>query len=271
MFLEKIIELITNKLFYKPILYIFIGIIFYSIVKRIIISLFNRQSKLLKQNKNRYKTLVQLLIDIIKFVVIFIVIISILSVYGVNVQAALAGLGIVSVVIGLAFQDLFKDYIVGFSIILEDYFSVGDTITVADFRGEVIHIGLKSTKIKSYDGSIMAIANRNIDKVINYSRSQSLAVVEIPVAYESDLDKVEKVLSDLFKTLPNFIPEIEGDITIWGVEELGDSAVVYKIVAPTVPMQHFMVQRKIRKAVKNRFDKEKIKIPYTQIEVHNGK
>ena len=66
MFLEKIIELITNKLFYKPIVYISIGIIFYSIVKRIIISLFNRQSKLLKQNKNRYKTLVQLLIDIMK-------------------------------------------------------------------------------------------------------------------------------------------------------------------------------------------------------------
>ncbi len=271
MVLDKVIDIITNELFYKPIVYVFIGIIVYTIIKKIIISLFNRQSKLLKQNKNRYKTLLQLVVDIIKFVTIFIVIISILSVYGVNVQAALAGLGIVSVVVGLAFQDLFKDYIVGFSIILEDYFSVGDTITVDGFRGEVIHIGLKSTKIKSYDGSIMTIANRNIDKVINYSRNQSLAIVEVPVAYESDLDKVEKVLNDLFKTLPNFIPEIEGDITIWGVEELGDSAIVYKVVAPTIPMQHFMVQRKIRKAIKTRFDKENIKIPYTQIEVHNGK
>ena len=271
MVLEKVIDIITNKLFYKPIVYIVVGLIVYEIIKKVIMSLFNKQSKLLKSNKNRYKTLVQLLVDMIKFTIIFIVILSILSVYGVNVQAALAGLGIVSVVIGLAFQDLFKDYIVGFSIILEDYFSVGDTIMVSDFRGEVIHIGLKSTKIKSYDGAVMAIANRNIDKVINYSRDKSLAVVEVPVAYESYLEKVEKVLNDLFKTLPKEIPEIAGDITIWGVDDLGDSAVVYKVVAPTISMQHFMVQRKIRKAIKIRFDKEKIKIPYTQIEVHNGK
>ena len=105
MVLDKVIDIITNELFYKPIVYVFIGIIVYTIIKKIIISLFNRQSKLLKQNKNRYKTLLQLVVDIIKFVTIFIVIISILSVYGVNVQAALAGLGIVSVVVGLAFQD----------------------------------------------------------------------------------------------------------------------------------------------------------------------
>lgn len=271
MLLENILDVLINKLFYLPFVYIFVGIIVYSIIKKIVIALFNKQSKLMKTNKNRYKTLIQLLVDVIKFVTVFIVILSILSVYGINVKAALAGLGIVSVVIGLAFQDLFKDYIVGFSIILEDYFSVGDTITVDGFRGEVIHIGLKSTKIKSYDGQIMAIANRNIDKVINHSRNQSLAIIEVPVAYESDLDKVEKVLTDLFKELQDEIEEITGEISIWGVDDLGDSAVVYKVVAPTVPMQHFAVQRKIRRAVKVRFDKEHIKIPYTQIEVHNGK
>jgi small conductance mechanosensitive channel len=124
MILEDVIDVITNKLFYLPFVYVFAGIIIYTIIKNIIISLFNRQSKLMKTNKNRYKTLVQLLVDIIKFVIIFIVILSILTVYGVNVKAALAGLGIASVVVGLAFQDLFKDLIVGFSIILEDYFSV---------------------------------------------------------------------------------------------------------------------------------------------------
>ncbi len=268
---QEVLEVITNKLFYLPFVYTFAGIIVYAIIKKIIVALFNKQSKLMKTNKNRYKTLVQLLVDLIKFIVIFIVILSILTVYGVDVKAALAGLGIASVVVGLAFQDLFKDLIVGFSIILEDYFSVGDTITVDGFRGEVIHIGLKSTKVKSFDGQILAIANRNIDKVINHSRNQSLAIVEVPVAYESDLDKVEKVLTNLFKELQEEIEEITGEITIWGVDDLGDSAVVYKVVAPTVPMQHFMVQRKIRKAVKVRFDKEHIKIPYTQIEVHNGK
>ena len=187
------------------------------------------------------------------------------------VKAALAGLGIVSVIVGLAFQDLFKDFIVGFTIIIEDYFSVGDTIKIGEFKGEVTHIGLKSTRLKNMDGSILIISNRNIDRVINYSSKYSLAMVEIPVAYESDLDKVEKVLTDLFKKLNKSIKELKGDIEIWGVEELGDSAVVYKIAAQTQILQQFSVQRQIRKAVKVEFDKENIKIPYNQIEVHNGK
>ena len=183
----------------------------------------------------------------------------------------MAGLGIVSVIVGLAFQDLFKDFIVGFTIIIEDYFSVGDTIKIGEFKGEVTHIGLKSTRLKNMDGSILIISNRNIDRVINYSSKYSLAMVEIPVAYESDLDKVEKVLTDLFKKLNKSIKELKGDIEIWGVEELGDSAVVYKIAAQTQILQQFSVQRQIRKAVKVEFDKENIKIPYNQIEVHNGK
>lgn len=269
--LNILLDFILSKYFYLPIIYILVGVLIYKILKKIVVAVFNRQSRLIGKNRKRYSTLVQVIVDLIKIIIIAFVLLSILTVYGIDVKAALAGLGIVSVIVGLAFQDLFKDFIVGFTIIIEDYFSVGDTIKIGEFKGEVTHIGLKSTRLKNIDGSILIISNRNIDRVINYSSKYSLAMVEIPVAYESDLDKVEKVLTDLFKKLNKSIKELKGDIEIWGVEELGDSAVVYKIAAQTQVLEQFSVQRQIRKAIKVEFDKENIKIPYNQIEVHNGK
>ncbi len=270
-FLNILVDIILSKYFYLPIIYIVVGVVIFKILKKIVVAVFNRQSRLIGKNRKRYSTLVQVIVDFIKLIIVALVILSILTVYGIDVKAALTGLGIVSVIVGLAFQDLFKDFIVGFTIIIEDYFSVGDTIKIGEFKGEVTHIGLKSTRLKNIDGSILIISNRNIDRVINYSSKYSLAMVEIPVAYESDLDKVEKVLTDLFKKLNKSIKELKGDIEIWGVEELGDSAVVYKIAAQTQVLEQFSVQRQIRKAIKVEFDKENIKIPYNQIEVHNGK
>ena len=81
----------------------------------------------------------------------------------------------------------------------------------------------------------------------------------------------EEVLTKLFKELNTKIDHLKGEISIWGVESLGDSAVVIKVAVLTECMEHFGVQRKIRKEVKKVFDKKGIKIPYTQIEVHNGK
>jgi small conductance mechanosensitive channel len=258
---------------YLPFIYIIVGFIIYQIIKKVMTTIFKKQKKLniSSRNAKRYNTVYQVILDIIKILIVTLVLLSILTVYGIDVAAALAGLGIISVLIGLAFQDLFKDVIVGFFIIIEDQFSVGDTIEVSGFKGEVLHVGMKSTKLKKFDGPIMIIANRNIDKVINYTNTDSLAIVEIPVAYESDNDHVEEVLTVLFKKLNTKLEHLKGEIQIWGVEELANSAVVIKVAVLTECMKHFGVQRQIRKEVKKVFDKEKIKIPYNQIEVHNGK
>jgi len=256
---------------YLPVIYVLIGLIFFQITKKLIITLFAKRRTTNSKNNKRYKTLLQLILDIIKIIVVCLVILSILTVYGIDVAAALAGLGIVSVLIGLAFQDLFKDVIVGFFIIVEDQFSVGDTIEVSGFKGEVLHVGMRSTKIKKFDGPVMIIANRNIDKVINYTNTESLALIDVPIAYEEDIDKVERLLSELFKKLNKNLEHLKSEIEIWGVEDLDSSAVLIRVAVKTDVLQHFGVQRKIRKEIKKLFDKEGIKIPYTQIEVHNGK
>lgn len=116
----------------------------------------------------------------------------------------------------------------------------------------------------------MIISNRNITEVINYSKSNSLAVVEVGVSYEDNVEKVEKILIALCEKLTPQIKELKGEIEVLGVEKLGDSAVVFKITALTEPLKHYIVQRKLLKEIKMEFDKKGIKIPYPQVEVYNG-
>ena len=111
----------------------------------------------------------------------------------------------------------------------------------------------------------------NITEVINYSFDKTLAVVDIPVAYEEKLDKVEKILQVACATLKDSIPMLTEEPEVWGVEELSDSAVIFRIVGKCKPAKHFEVERQMKKTFKNVLDKNGIKIPYMQIEVHNEK
>ena len=114
-----------------------------------------------------------------------------LEVYNVDTKSLIASLGVFSLVVGLAVQDTLKDFISGITIILENQFEVGDNVTISGFRGDVIYMGLKTTKIKSYEGEVFMIANRNITEVINHTVSNDLAIIDIPIAYEEDLDNLK--------------------------------------------------------------------------------
>ena len=181
-----------------------------------------------------------------------------------------ASLSVIGVVVGLALQDLLKDFISGVSIIIEGQYRVGDTVTINGFRGEIIGVGLKSTHIKAYTGEIMIIANRLINEVVNYNLSNSLAIVDIDVAYESNIEKVEKVLNNLCIKLTKELPYLKGDVELLGINSLESSSVRFRITALTESMKHFEIQRKMLKEIKLELDKNKIVIPYNQLVVHNG-
>jgi small conductance mechanosensitive channel len=110
-----------------------------------------------------------------------------------------------------------------------------------------------------------------MDKVINYSLTNSLAIVDIAVAYEENTDKVNKAFEKIIEDLKGKIPNATGDLKILGVNELSDSSVVYRLVVEVEPVKQYETQRFLRAEIKKRLDKENIKIPYQQIEVHNGK
>ena len=262
---------INIELIILPIIYIALGIITFFVLKNLIIKSTDRRKGLKASQKQRVKTIRTMLINVIKYLIVIVVILSILSVYGVNVKSIVAGLGIGTIIIGLALKDLAADLIAGFSIIIEGEYEIGDTIEVDGFRGEVIFIGLRTTRIRDFKGATKIVSNHYMDNIINYSANNSLAVVDVAIAYETDEKLIEETFEKLFKRLNGNIEYATKDLELWGVNDLADSAVVYRVVVETEPMKHIITERFLRKEIKKELDKANIKIPYSQIEVHNGK
>ena len=267
----KIFGIVIAKEIYMPILIIVASFLLEKLLKIIIKNILNSSVKHTKMPKKKADTLKSILLNITRYVIWIVAALMLLSVFGVNTAAIITGLGVVSLVIGLAFQDILKDIFSGVSILFENQFAIGDLVKIGDFTGTVLAIGLKTTRIQAYTGEVKIISNRNITEVVNYSLDKTLAVVDIPVSYESKIDKVEKILNVTAATLKDKIPALVDDIELLGVQELSDSAVVFRLVGKCKPAKHFEVQRQMKKEFKNSLDKNGIKIPYMQIEVHNEK
>lgn len=266
--MRDILDKILVKEVVGPVLIVLISILIYLILKSVVNNLFKIKNRYVDVRKS--KTINGLINNLIKYFIIIVDIVMILDIFGIDTKTLIASLGVVGLVAGLAVQDTLKDFVAGMSIILENQYRVGDTITVKGFRGEVISLGIKSTKIKAYTGEVMIIANHLVEEVINHSLDKSLAIVDIPVSYDTDIDKLDKVLSSLFIKLNKSIEGLNGDITILGLESYDDSSLTYRVVVDTVPMKHFQVERELRKAIKLELDKNNIEIPFPQVVVHNG-
>ena len=165
---------ISVKRLINSALYILFVLIVYLILKRILRIVFNHAGgkKSIASHQQRVKTISKMLSSILKYVFLIIILLVVLAVFGVNVTSLLAGLGILTAILGLAFQDMIKDFIAGVAIIAEDQFGVGDTVIVqADgFKGVVTEIGLKTTEVRDEKGNVKIMANHNIDGLINCSR-----------------------------------------------------------------------------------------------------
>lgn len=262
------LEKILTKEVVAPIIIIVISFLIYNVIIKVLKKLFNLKSK--KIDEKRKKTLFNLIRNIIRIFIIAIATLSILEVYGIDTTSIITSLSVIGVVVGLAFQDLIKDFIAGISIVIEGQYRVGDTVQINGFKGEVINVGLKSTKLKAYTGEIMILANHLITDVINYNLSDSLALIDIDVAYESNIEKVEKVLNDLCERLSNELPYLKGKVELLGINSLEASSVRFRMTVLTESMKQAIVQRRMLREVKLELDKNKIEIPYNQMVVRNG-
>lgn len=267
-FLEKVLDIIMTKQIFGTAMVI--------LVTFILISLFNKGiEKILIKGKTafevkRRKTIVRLFQSIFKYVLIVIAMLIILDFYGVDTKSLIASLGVAGVVLGLALQDTVKDFISGTMLIMENYLAVGDIVTYNNFTGEVIELGLRTTKIKGFDGEVMIVANRNINTIINASQKKSNLYINIPTAYEEKVEKVEKVLKEVVeKAIEDKV--ILNDSAYLGVNGFENSSVNYLISIVCNQDDRYKVNREILKRVKLAYDKNKIKIPYKQVEVHHGK
>ena len=238
--------------------------------KKVIANIFMiREKSALRTSERRETTMLKLLNNILSYVVYFIAIMTILSVLEFDVKALLAGAGILGLAVGFGAQSLVKDIITGFFIIFEDQFAVGDYVRVNTFEGTVEEIGLRTTKIKGINGEINIIPNGNILEVTNFSIYNSVAVVDIGIAYEGDVDEAERVIRNMLERLPERYEDLMSTPQLLGVQSLGPSEVVLRITAETAPMRHFYMARELRKELKNTLDKHGIEIPFPRMVMYN--
>lgn len=260
----------TFRQLINPLIYIVVAFIIYFILDRIVNLFFERhKERLIARQMQRIITLKAMTMSIIKYIMVIGVLLAALSNFGVDISSLLAGIGIAGAVLGLAFQDLAKDVIAGFSIITEAQYEVGDLIEVNGFKGRVVSVGLKTTRIKNYRGKVKIISNRNMDELVNYSKYDTVAEVEVQASYEDDPDKVEKALEKVKQNLDEKIEDATGEIRFFPVTGLNDSGIAYKIQCPCKPYKHFKAQRTIRREIYKVFKADKIKIPYNQLEIHS--
>lgn len=263
--MDKTIE----KQLLNSLLIIIFSIAFYLTFKNIMTNTFMQKAR--KKSNKKALTTITVSTNIIKYMLYIADFLMILDVWGVDTKGLLTSLGVVGVIVGLSLQDLLKDIIAGTSILTEDQYKVGDNIKVGDFRGDVISLGLKTTKIRAYTGEIKIIANRNITEVINYSLRSAKSVVDIPTSYEDDIDKVRNTLETICKKMEEEKEYLIGKIQILGIESLSDSSVDFRIVATTKSEYSIVFKRELQEETIREFKKQKLTIPYPQMEVHNEK
>ncbi|MCH5148832.1 MAG: mechanosensitive ion channel family protein [Clostridiales bacterium] len=213
-------------------------------------------------------TVSRLVCNLIRWVAVIVVIIGVLAAWDVDTTALITGAGVLTLVVGLGMQSLIADIVAGLFIVFENEFNVGDIITVNDFRGEVIEMGIRTTKLKAL-GNIKIFNNSDIREILNQTVELSTAKSLIDIEYGENIPKVEEIIK---AKLPELT--IEGavePVSYDGVNALGASGVTLQFTTKCYEGDIYSVQRKLNAALKNMFDENGIGIPFNQIVVHTAK
>lgn len=267
--MDKIAQFLTNKNLYVSAIVVVLSMAFYILIKKVTNRILDKRGHLMNRKK---KTYAKLLNNIFKYIMLIIVTVTVLQINGVNVTSIVAGLGLVSVIAGLALQDALKDIIMGFNLIVDDYFSVGDVVRITGvdgqtIEGKVMEIGLKATKLKdTLAGNILVIANRNISQALTVS---TMVDIDIPLPYEEKKEKIEKIIEEMLPKI-SLVENISG-VEYKGIQKFDKSAIIYKIRFQCKPELNFQATRDVNGIIKSELDKNKVEIPYTQISLHNVK
>ncbi len=215
--------------------------------------------------RKRARTLGNILRHVLIIVISFIAVLMILGELGIVVGPILATAGIGAVAIGLGAQNLVKDVINGFFIILENQYRIGDVIQVTGVSGLVESVNLRRTVLRDLEGRVHTIPNGEIKIVSNLSKEWARSVLDIGISYREDIDRVVDLLHQIGKELEAeepFKSAIIEPLQVLGVEQFGESALILRVVVKTAPQKQWEVGRELRKRIKERFDERGIEMPY---------
>jgi len=225
------------------------------------------------EQQKRVETLVRLVRQAVIIVVWVMVLLVLLREFGVDIAPILASAGILGLAVGFGAQNLVRDVISGFFMILENQVRVGDVAIVNGTGGLVEKINFRTIVLRDLAGVVHVFPNGTINTMANLTTEWSAYVFDIGVAYKEDVDRVMELMRQVGKELredETFGPMMVDDVEVFGVDNFADSAVVIKGRLKTKPIKQWDVGREYRRRLKYRFDAEGIEIPFPHRSIYFG-
>ena len=248
----------------------FVAIIIWEVVNT---AIENYIRKLDSSHSNRMLTLIPIVRNVF-FVAFFIMFaLVLLSEVGVNVTPLLAGAGVLGIAIGLGGQTMIKDFITGFTIILEDLIQVGDVANVGGKIGLVEKLTIRKVQLRDLSGIVYTVPFSEISIVENWTKEFSFYVMDIGVAYRENTDEVIEYLKEIDEEMRNdedFKDLILEPLEIMGVDAFADSAVIIKARIKTQPIKQWTVGREFNRRMKYKFDEKGVEIPFPHQTLYFG-
>jgi small conductance mechanosensitive channel len=223
-----------------------------------------RRKDLPPETRQQRLTFAPLIRSSLKYIIFFGAAVLMLAELGVNPAPILAGAGIAGLAVGLGAQNLINDVVSGFFILFENHYLVGDFIETGGARGVVEAIDLRTTHVRNPNGQLHILRNGQIGEVVHHSKGYTHAVVQVGVAYESDLKKVFRVLEEVGRELASENEDVLEPTAVQGLEDFGESELLVRTVTRVKPGRHAPVARAMRARIKEAFDRNDIEIPYAR-------
>ena len=217
-----------------------------------------------QRREQRFEAISQLLRSITTFTIVTLALLIILGQLGVNMAPLLASAGVIGVALGFGAQTLVKDFLSGIFLVLEDQFGVGDVVDLGPATGTVEEVTLRVTRIRDLSGVVWYVRNGEILRVANRSQGWTLAIVDVPIAYNEDLDRVRRIVEEVGSRMdgdPAYDGILFGTPTYAGVESVSGDAVFVRVTAKAAPDQQMSAGRALREQLKLAFDKAGVRVP----------
>lgn len=226
-----------------------------------------------REHEKRVETLTGIVKKTGQIMIWGIVLMLLLLQVGVEIAPLIAGAGIIGLAVGFGAQELVRDVITGFFMLLENHVRVGDVAIVNGTGGLVERIGLRTVVLRDLSGTVHIFQNGKISSLANMTKDWSAMVFDIGVAYKEDTDVATRVIQEVADELradPEFAPKILEPMEIFGVDSFGDSAVIIKARFKTRPIEQWSVGREYNRRLKKAFDAQGIEIPFPHRTVYFG-
>jgi small-conductance mechanosensitive channel len=226
------------------------------------------------ETQKRAQTLGSVVSHAINVVIMIVATLMILEKLGIDIGPVLAAAGVLGLAVGFGAQDLVRDVISGFFILLEDQIRVGDVVRLGDKGGAVEKVNLRMVILRDLSGNVHYIRNGHIDTVTNMTKEFSRYVFDVGVAYREDVDEVIAVMKEVDEEMrhdPLYAQNILEPLEILGLNEFGDSAVVVRARNKTAPGSQWSIGREYNRRLKKAFDARDIEIPFPHVTLYMGK